>query len=61
MQIVLDITDEQKAKSLISLLRDLSYVNIQSEIKLKVWEGIKIDPVKVDNFKKFSREELHER
>jgi hypothetical protein len=61
MQIVLDITDEQKAKSLISLLKDLSYVNIQSETNLKVWQGIRVDPIKIDNFKKFSREELHER
>jgi hypothetical protein len=61
MQIVLDVTDENKAKTLISFLGDLSYVNIQSETNLKVWDGIRIDPVKVDNFKMFSREELHER
>jgi hypothetical protein len=59
MQIVLDITDEQKAKLLISLLKDLSYVNIQSETNLKVWKGIQVEPVKIDNFKKFSREELY--
>jgi hypothetical protein len=58
---VLNITDEQKAKSLVSLLNDLSYVNIQYETDLKIWEGIRLDPVKVDNFKIFSREELHER
>jgi hypothetical protein len=60
VQILLNITDEQKAKSLLSLLKDLSYVNIQ-ETDLKIWEGIRLDPVKVDNFKIFSREELHER
>jgi hypothetical protein len=60
VQILLNITDEQKAKSLLSLLKDLSYVNIQ-ETDLKIWERMRLDPVKVDNFKIFSREELHER
>jgi hypothetical protein len=61
MQILLNISDEQKAKSLISLLSDLSYVNIQTDNILKTWEGIEINPIIVDDFKMFSREELHER
>jgi hypothetical protein len=61
MQIVLNILDEQKAKSLLSLLNDLSYVDVMTNDNLKVWEGIRSKPIKVEDFKIFSREELHER
>jgi hypothetical protein len=60
MQVVLDILDEQKAKSLISLLSDLPYVDVKTD-NLKIWEGIQGNPIKVDDFKVFSREELHEK
>lgn len=63
-RIVLDVLDDQKAEPLMLLLRDLSYVNIQMDDRLKVWDGSlrAIDnPITVGDFRMYSREELHER
>jgi len=63
-RIVLDVLDDHKVEPLRVLLRDLSYVEMHADETLKVWDGSlkAIDnPVTVGNFRKYSREELHER
>ena len=63
-RIVLNVLDEQKAEPLMLLLRDLSYIDIQKDEGVKVWDGSlkAIDnPVTVGDFRVYSREELHER
>ena len=63
-KIVLKVKDEQKAKSLVVLLRDLDYVDLETDEDLKVWDCDlpAIDnPVFVRDFRIYSRDELHER
>lgn len=63
-RIVLNVSDDRKAESLMVLLRDLSYVDLQVDDGLKVWNGNLSaieNPVHVGAFKIYSREELHER
>jgi hypothetical protein len=63
-RIILNVLDDQKAEPLMLLLRDLSYVDIEENDGLKIWDGsIKaIDsPITVGDFRVYSREELHER
>ena len=64
-KIVLDVPDE-RAESLIVLLRDLSYIRVREADGggLKVWDGtlpVLDDPIAVGDFRAYSREELHER
>ena len=62
--IVLNIYDEKKAEALLTLLQDLSYVDAQTSDGLKKWPGklsVFDNPIYVDDFKIYSREELHER
>ena len=63
-RIILSIKDEQKAKRLLAHLRDLDYVETQVESTEKIWKGdlpVFDNPIYVDDFKIYSREELHER
>ena len=63
-RIVLNVWDDHKVEPLRILLRDLSYVEIQTDELPKVWDGSlkAIDnPITVGNFRTYSREELHER
>jgi hypothetical protein len=63
-RIVLNVLDDRKAETLMALLRDLSYVDVQADDGVKVWDGKleSIDsPVEAGDFRIFSREELHER
>ena len=63
-RIVLNVLDDHKVEPLRVLLRDLSYVEIQVDESLKVWNGgLKAmdNPISVGNFRTYSREELHER
>ena len=64
MRVVLSIHDEKKAKVLISLLQDLSYVDTQVDAGLKKWTGklsVFDNPIYIEDFKIFAREELYER
>jgi hypothetical protein len=64
-RIVLNVLDDEKAESLIVLLRGLSYIDVQVEDNMKIWNGSDLraldNPVSVSDFKIYSREELHER
>ncbi|MCL1807780.1 MAG: hypothetical protein FWG31_08770 [Oscillospiraceae bacterium] len=63
-KVVLNIRDDKKAESLLSLLRELPFVDTQIEETLKVWDGclpMLDSPVSDPDFKFFSREELYER
>ena len=65
-RIILNVTDERKVEPLMVLLQDLSYVNVEKNIEdnLKIWEGalpVLDNPIAVEDFRTFSREELHER
>ncbi|GHV50842.1 hypothetical protein FACS1894216_03760 [Synergistales bacterium] len=65
-RIVLNVLDEQKAEPLMILLRDLSYIAVQDDYDngLKTWDGsLKVldNPITVNDFRVYSREELHER
>jgi hypothetical protein len=49
-----------------ALLQDLSYVNVEKNIgdNLKIWDGslpVLDNPIAVEDFRTFSKEELHER
>ena len=62
-KIVLDVLDDHKVEPLGVLLRDLSYVEVQVDESLKIWNGgLKAieNPISVGNFRTYSREELHE-
>jgi len=62
-RIVLDVQSEQKANLLLSLFRDLDYVDAQTEKIEKVWEGnlpALTNPVFIPDFTMFSREELYD-
>ena len=63
-RVVLDIYDEKKAEALLTLLQDLSYVDAQTDSGLKKWPGnlsVFDNPIYVEDFRIYSREELHER
>lgn len=63
-KIVLNVKDEQKANLLLSLFRDLEYVEAKAEATEKVWLGdlpVFENPISVPNFKMYTREELYER
>ena len=63
-RIILNIHDEQKAKRLLALLGDLDYVDAQVETTEKVWKGhlpVFDNPIHVEGFKMYSREELYDR
>ncbi|MDR3166207.1 MAG: hypothetical protein LBU13_11610 [Synergistaceae bacterium] len=64
-RIVLDILDDEKAEALMVLLRDLSYIEVREDGDMKIWDGNGLraiqNPVGIDDFKIFPREELHER
>ena len=63
-RVILDIHDDIKAESLLVLLRDLTYVDAQEDDGLKKWKGnlsVFENPIYVQDFKMYSREELHER
>jgi hypothetical protein len=65
-KIMLNVSDEQKAESLMVLLRDLSYIDVQEVIDdgLKTWDGTIAalnHPITIGDFKIYSKEELHER
>jgi len=62
-RIVLDVQNEQKVNLLLSLFRDLDYVDAQTENIEKVWNGdlpALVNPVSIPDFTMFSREELYE-
>jgi hypothetical protein len=65
-KILLNVLDEQKTESLMVLLRDISFIDVQ-EVRddgLKIWDGAiaALDyPIAAGDFKIYSREELHER
>lgn len=62
-RIVLNVQDEQKANLLLTLFRDLAYVEAQAEITEKVWKGdlpVFVNPVFIPDFTMFSRDELYE-
>jgi len=61
---VISITDETKESYLLALLRDLSYVRVKEPIKESVPQKrfpLMDSPIAIKDFKKFTREELHER
>jgi hypothetical protein len=65
-KIILNVSDEQKAESLMVLLRDLSYIDVQEVLDdgLKVWDGTITTlnhPIAIGDFQIYSKEELHER
>jgi hypothetical protein len=63
-RIVLDVRDEQKAEALLVLLRDLTYVDTQVDDGAKVWDGrlsVLDNPIHVEDYRVYSRDELHER
>ena len=63
-KVVLSIYDDKKAESLLELLQDLTYVDAQIDGGLKKWPGnlsVFDNPIHVEDFKIYSREELHER
>ena len=63
-RIVLNILDDKKAETLLAVLQDLSYVDAETDDGLKKWPGnlsVFSNPIHIENFNIFSREELHER
>lgn len=60
---VISIADDSKVKSIIDLLGDLSYVKITEPAPktLRTDFSLMNNPVHVEDFRKISREELHER
>ena len=63
-QIVLNVENEQKANLLLSLFRDLDYVEVETKSSEKVWLGdlpVLKNPISIPDFKMYSREELYER
>jgi hypothetical protein len=63
-RIMLEINDDSKVDSLISIFADLPFVTAHVLDDKKAWSGELLglrNPVKVDNFRVFTREELHER
>jgi hypothetical protein len=63
-RVILNIHDEKKAEALLVLLRDLSYIDTQVDDNLKKWPGklpVFNNPIYVEDFKIYSREELHAR
>jgi len=62
--VVIQIYDDRKAEVLLEMLGGLEYVDIHMADGLKVWDGRlpAIDkPVYLDDFRIFTRDELHER
>ena len=60
-RIVLDVINENKVDLLLSLFRDLDYVDAQTEKADKIWKGdlpVLENPVFIPGFTMFSREEL---
>lgn len=66
-QLILNVKDESKFDILMKFLKEINFVEVQSEDgdkNLKVWGDIPesmLNPTKVGNFKMFSRDELYER
>ena len=63
-RIVLNIEDEKKAELLLTLLSDLSYVDAQSDTDEIVWGGylpVFDNPIHLQDFRMYSREELYDR
>ena len=63
-RIVLNIRDETKVETLLTVMRDLPYVEAQIDVTPKKWCGSLSaldNPIQISGFKKFTREELHER
>jgi len=60
---VISITDDTKASQLLTLLNDLSYVRIinKTESQSNKRFSLMDNPLPVENFKRYNREELHER
>ena len=63
-RLVLDVLDDRKAEALLTLIHDLDYVKAREDSHEKIWTGylpVFDNPVHVEDFKMFTREELHER
>ncbi|MGD8399495.1 MAG: hypothetical protein PVH64_00950 [Bacillota bacterium] len=66
-QLILNIKDDSKFDILMKFLREINFVEVQNEDvdkDLKVWGELPesmLNPIKVDNFKMFGRDELYER
>jgi len=61
---ILSIVDDDKASQLFTVLNDLSYVKISEQTGKSTPRKkfpIMDNPVRVKNFKRHSRDELHER
>ena len=63
-RIILNISDDKKASTLLSVLQELPFVEARMEDREKVWTGqletLK-HPIHIENFKTFSKEQLNER
>ena len=62
-QYVISITDDAKINLLLTILKDLSYVEVLEQTSNEPEKRFPLmdTPFPVKNFKMFSREELHER
>ena len=62
-RIVLDIQDDTKVSIVLSLVQNLEFVKASVDEE-KVWNGylpVFDHPIKLPEFRKYSREELHDR
>ena len=66
-QLILNIKDESKLDILINLLKKLDFIEIEGEQKegnIKKWQGMPdmfLNPILIEDFKMYNREELYER
>ena len=64
-RIVLDIQDDERVGVVLSLVQNLEFVVANVSVgQEKVWTGnlpVFCDPVKLPEFRKYTREELHDR
>lgn len=65
--LVINVKDDKKYDVLMSFLKEINFVEIQGEQKgrpIKTWQDLPAsvrNPISVDSFKNFSRDELYER
>jgi hypothetical protein len=65
-QLILNIKDDSKLDILINFLKEINFIEIareQTDGAVKKWDEIPdqmLNPIHVDNFKMYSREELYD-
>ena len=66
-QLILNIKDDSKLDVFVKFLKEINFIEVegvQSSDNIKVWGDIPysmLNPIKVENFKMYSREELYDR